>query len=117
VRPLVLTNTGTAACTLRGHPGVSYVAGPSGTQVGRPALWTGPRGSVVRLAPGRSATALVSFAATGVFDPDVCRPTAVRGVRVYPPGERAALFVAAPGTGCAGRTPSPQLQVQAVTAS
>src|SRR4051794_35611948 len=35
--PLVFTNTSSAACTLRGYPGVSSVAGDDGHQVGRPA--------------------------------------------------------------------------------
>ena len=116
MRALVLTNTGPAACALRGFPGVSYVTGDSGRQVGAAAVRVGSEGAAVRLAPGARAQALVSFANTGVFDPAVCRPTPVRGLRVYPPGERAALFVPAPGTGCAGTTPSPQLQVRAVTA-
>lgn len=117
VRALVLTNTGTKACTLQGFPGVSYVTGSRNTQVGAAAVRVGPRGSVVRLAPGGSAQAPVAFARTGAFDAAECRPVAVTGLRVYPPGLRSSLVVAAPGTGCAGATRSPQLQVRAVVAA
>jgi hypothetical protein len=117
VHALVLTNRGRTSCTLKGFPGVSYVAGSAGKQVGPAAVRVGPAGAVVRLGPGRSAQALVAFARTGNFDPAACQPTDVRGLRVFPPGGRAALFVPAPGTGCAGQTRSPQLQVRAVTAA
>jgi hypothetical protein len=50
------------------------------------------------------------------YDAAVCRPTPVRGLRVYPPGDTAALFVPAEGTGCAGTPPGDQLSVQTLTA-
>ncbi len=36
-----------------------------------------------------------------VYQASVCRPTPTAGLRVYPPGQTAALFVASPGRGCA----------------
>ena len=48
----MLTNTGRRTCELRGFPGVSYVAGDDGHQVGPAAAMDGPRGGEVRLAPG-----------------------------------------------------------------
>ena len=56
----------------------------------------------------RTAVALVQFVQVANFDATVCRPTPVRGLRVYPPGDTASLFVAAAGTGCAGTPPRPQ---------
>jgi uncharacterized protein DUF4232 len=114
-RPLVFTNTGRRACELRGFPGVSYVAGDDGHQVGPAAEMVGGRGPQVRIDPGRSAAAALQLANVGNFDPGACRPTAVRGLRVYPPGDTAALFVPAEGTGCAGTPPGPQLTVRTVT--
>jgi hypothetical protein len=111
----VFTNTGGRACELRGFPGVSYVAGDDGHQVGPAARMVGERGAQVRIAPGASAAAVLQLAQVGAFDPAVCRPTAVRGLRVYPPGDTAALFVPAEGTGCAGTPPGPQLTVRTVT--
>ncbi|HST98036.1 MAG TPA: DUF4232 domain-containing protein [Geodermatophilus sp.] len=115
-RPLVFTNTGAAPCELRGFPGVSYVAGADGHQVGPAAQETGERAGEVVLRPGGKAQALVQFVQVANFDAAVCQPTPVRGLRVYPPGDTASLFVAADGTGCAGTPPGPQLSVRTVTA-
>ena len=115
-RPLVFTNTGSHACELRGFPGVSYVAGDDGHQVGPAAQETGERAGEVVLRPGGQAAALVQFVQVANFDAAVCQPTPVRGLRVYPPGDTASLFVPAAGTGCAGTPPGPQLTVRTVTA-
>jgi len=115
-RPLLFTNTGAAPCELRGFPGVSYVAGADGHQVGPAAVETGERAGEVVLRPGGKAQALVQFVQVANFDAAVCQPTPVRGLRVYPPGDTASLFVAADGTGCAGTPPGPQLSVRTVTA-
>ena len=50
--------------------------------------------------------ALVQFVRVANFDAAVCKPTPVRGLRVYPPGDTASLFVPAAGTGCAGTPPA-----------
>jgi hypothetical protein len=95
---------------------VSYVAGADGHQVGPAAQETGERAGEVVLRPGGKAQALVQFVQVANFDAAVCQPTPVRGLRVYPPGDTASLFVAADGTGCAGTPPGPQLSVRTVTA-
>jgi hypothetical protein len=92
------------------------VAGDDGHQVGPAAAEAGERGGEVVLRPGGQAAAAVQFAQVANFDAAVCRPTPVRGLRVYPPGDTASLFVAADGTGCAGTPPGPQLSVQTVAA-
>ncbi|GAA1832334.1 DUF4232 domain-containing protein [Pseudonocardia ailaonensis] len=113
VRTLVFTNTGSTTCEMRGFPGVSYVAGDDGHQVGAAAVMDGARGGEVVLAPGASATAQTKAADAGNYDAATCRPTPVRGLRVYPPGETASLFLPLDTTGCAGDTgTSPQLSVQ-----
>jgi hypothetical protein len=90
-RTLVLTNDGPGTCELRGFPGVSYVAGDDGHQVGPAAAFDGPRGGEVVLAAGRAATARLRLVDVGVLDAGACRPTAVRGLRIYPPGSTASL--------------------------
>jgi hypothetical protein len=110
-RPLVLTNGGPGTCELRGFPGVSYVAGDDGHQVGPAAAFDGARGRAVVLAPGRKATARLRLVDVGVFDAGTCRPTAVRGLRIYPPGSTTSLFVPLEGRGCAGNPGRPQLTV------
>jgi hypothetical protein len=112
----VFTNTGSAPCLMRGFPGVSYVTGDSGSQVGAPATRSGSIGSSVTLAPNAAASAVVTVTDVAVFDAGSCKPTSVRGFRVYAPDDTASMFIARDGTGCAGSPPSPQLQVQTVKA-
>ena len=112
IAPLVLTNVGTRTCELRGFPGVSYVAGDDGHQVGPAAAMSGPRGGEVVLKPGAAAAAQLQMVNVANFDAAVCQPTPVRGLRVYPPGDTASLYVERAGTGCAGTPPGNQLSVQ-----
>jgi hypothetical protein len=115
-RPLIFTNTGSRTCELRGFPGVSYVAGDDGHQVGPAAEMSGARGPEVPIPPGRTAVAQLRLVNVQNFDAAVCGPTPVRGLRIYPPGDTASLFVAMEGTGCTGTPPGPQLSVQTVMA-
>jgi hypothetical protein len=111
-RPLRFTNVGSRTCPLQGFPGVSYVTGDDGHQVGPAAFREGTKGAAVTLAPGETGFVTVGFIQVGNFDPAVCKPTAVRGLRVYPPHETASLFLPLDGTGCAGNPPEPQLKVR-----
>lgn len=114
-RPLRFTNEGDRSCVLHGFPGVSYVAGEHGDQVGPAAERQGERGDPVRLAPGEVAHAVVGFVQVRNYDAGACEPTQVRGIRVYPPSETQAKYIAAPGTGCASdEIPGNQLTVRAV---
>jgi hypothetical protein len=83
-RGLVFTNTGGRTCTIQGFPGMSFVAGDDGHQVGKAAAWDGAKGGVLTLKPGEAATAPVGFTNIDAYDPANCRPTPVRGLRVYP---------------------------------
>jgi hypothetical protein len=109
-------NVGPGTCQLRGFPGVSYVTGDDGRQVGAAAEMSGPRGDQVRLGPGAAAGAALQMPQAANFDAAACRPTPVRGLRVYPPGETASAFVPLETTGCAGTTPSAQLSIQTMKA-
>lgn len=109
---LLLTNTGGRTCELRGFLGVSYVAGDDGHQVGPAAAMAGERGGEVVLKPGAAAGAQLRLVNVQNYDAAVCKPTPVRGLRVYPPGDTASLYVARPGTGCAGTPPGNQIEVR-----
>ena len=115
-RALVFTNSGDRTCVIQGFPGVSFVAGDDGHQVGAAAVRSGAKGGAVILKPGATATAPVGFRDAGLFDPAVCEPTDVRGLRVYPPHERKAEFVPFATQGCAGAVPGGQLIVATVHA-
>ncbi len=116
---LQLRNTGSSACTLYGYPGVSWVRGASGVQTGAAATrQTDPNGTekTVTLAPGALASAPLDIVDAAVIPPSECKPVAVRGLRIYPPGQQAALFLplptAAGGYGeCSLTTKSPTLMI------
>ncbi|MCD2191135.1 DUF4232 domain-containing protein [Actinomycetospora soli] len=99
-RPVNFTNIGSSPCRLQGFPGVSHVAGDDGHQVGRAGAWVGPRGDRVVLEPAASAHSIISVTDADLVDRDTCRPTGVRGIRVYPPGNQAAAFLPSPGVSC-----------------
>lgn len=111
-RYLKFTNTGAAKCVIQGYPGVSYVTGDDGRQVGQAAKRIPPKGPPITLSTGESASVEVGFVNVGNFDPADCKPTPTRGLRIYPPHDTAAMFVPFKGTGCAGSTPDPQLTVK-----
>jgi hypothetical protein len=113
-RALVFTNTGGRTCTIQGFPGVSYVAGDDGHQVGAAATRVGDKGPAMTLRPGVTAAAPVGFVNVGNFDPETCLPTVVRGLRVYPPHDTKSEFVPFETTGCAGDLVGSQLTVRTV---
>jgi Protein of unknown function (DUF4232) len=116
---LQLRNTGTSACTLYGYPGVSWVRGASGVQTGAAATrQADPSGTekIVTLAPGALASAPLDIVDAAVIPPSECKPVAVRGLRIYPPGQQAALFLSLPTTAggygeCSLTTKSPTLMI------
>jgi hypothetical protein len=111
---LRFTNVSKVSCEIVGFPGVSYVTGTSGAQVGQPAQRDGAIGAQITLKPGQVASTVLTLTDVGVFDASACKPTATRGLRVYPPDSTASMFIAQTGTGCAGTTPSAQLRVQTI---
>ncbi|HEY0933163.1 MAG TPA: DUF4232 domain-containing protein [Trebonia sp.] len=94
---LQLRNVGSSTCTLYGYPGVSWVAGANGHQVGAAAVRrqndSPGTEKVVTLVPGALASAPLDIVDAAVFSKSQCKPVPVRGLRVYPPGEKAALFL------------------------
>lgn len=112
---LIFTNKGNRECTMQGFPGVSYVTGDDGHQVGPAAERNGDKLAPVTLAPGAKANVTVGFRDIDAFDTAVCQPTATRGLRVYPPHEYDSTFLPFEGRGCAGNDiPESQLTVTSV---
>src|SRR5690606_18437704 len=70
---------------------------------------TGGKGEPVTVQPGQVAHAPVGFVRVQNYDPADCKPTPVRGLRVYPPQETNSMFVPAEGTGCAANPEGQQL--------
>jgi hypothetical protein len=111
---LRFTNVSAQNCVIVGFPGVSYVTGTNGMQVGPAADRDGAIGSQIVLKPGQIASTIVTFTDVGNFDPAVCKPTPTLGLRVYPPDSTASEFIARNGTGCTGTPPSSQLRIQTI---
>jgi hypothetical protein len=93
---LVLRNTGTATCTLQGWPGVSFVGDTDGTQLGNAAkLDRASAHPTVTLAAGQQAVAPLQITNAQNYPAGQCDPVSPDGFRVYPPGSKQSLFVAA----------------------
>ena len=89
-------------CTVSGYPGVSLVGDGNGTQIGAPAERDGSTsgGGPVPLTPGASAVAQLQVAQPENYG-DRCTVTAADGLRIYPPDELDATYLAAPNLrGC-----------------
>ena len=113
--PIVFTNTGSAACTMTGYPGVSFVAPSTGKQVGSAATRNRHLPSrAVPLQPAGHASALLQVANYLNFQPKQCAATAVSGLRVYPPGQTAAAYLPFSGNESACSSSVDQISVQAV---
>lgn len=97
--PLVLTNTGTRTCELRGFPGVS-VLDSAGNQIGQPAGREGAEGTTVSIAPGKTASATLHTTNQGVGGGSCSAESAK--IKVFPPDDTAALTFPAAYTVCGG---------------
>lgn len=97
---LVLTNKG-AACTIQGWPGVSFVGKGNGTQIGAAASFDRSTShATVTLATGQSATATLRVVQAGNVPSEDCGLVPAQGFRVYPPGQKASLYIAQAGSAC-----------------
>jgi len=97
---LILTNSGTEPCLLKGFAGVSLTAGADGEPIGAAATRddSGPV-TDVQLAPGKAGTATLRYTQAANY-PD-CTRTPAAGFRVYPPDDTDSLFVPQPLEACA----------------
>ncbi|MCW4355799.1 DUF4232 domain-containing protein [Hoyosella sp. YIM 151337] len=101
VYALIFTNVSGDTCTLQGFPGVSYVTGADGSQIGRAAERSGATGGAVSLNPDGQASARIRAVDVENYPADVCDPMQVAGFRIYPPNDYDSLYVANSATACA----------------
>jgi hypothetical protein len=111
--PLVLTNTGDVACTLDGHPGVSFVD-DAGNQVGPSAERSAGPTPTVALPPGGQAHATLQSHDAGLYA-DECAPVAAARLKLYPPDQTTALFIAFPVDVCTGTIAGSQFVIGVVS--
>lgn len=98
---LVLTNSGSRTCTLRGYPGVSLRHGD--TQIGAAAERDRTvDASTITLQPGQSAHSALRIVNAGNFDSSACTPTDADTMLIYPPDQKESISIDATDiTGCA----------------
>ena len=96
------TNTGASPCTLFGYPGVSLVKGPPYTQIGLAAKrsTTTPK-TLVTLAPGATANALLQIVDALNYPSATCGPTKATALKIYPPNQTEPVYLPNTSTGCA----------------
>ena len=109
------TNSGGAPCTLYGYPGVS-LTNSSGAQIGAAATRNPSKAStLVTLAPGAKANAVLGVANAENYPAATCKPTTSAQMKVFPPNQTQAIEAAFTTMGCAVSS-THQLSVTAVTA-
>lgn len=105
--PLNLTNTSKSSCYLFGYPGVSFVTGPSGSQIGEPASRNpavAPR--TVILPPGGTAHVTVQVVNALNYSKSDCKPVTAHWLKVFPPGQFTALYIKFTATTCSAKLPA-----------
>lgn len=105
--PLDFTNTSASPCTLFGYPGVSFVTGQGGTQLGR-AAHRNPvaPAATVTLAPGAVAHATLQVAEAGNYDATQCKPVTAHWLKVFPPDQTGAAYADFTTQACSARLPN-----------
>ncbi len=99
------TNAGSTSCTLYGYPGVSLASGPPYVQIGLAAKRsTTIPVKLVTLAPGATAHAVLQIVDALNFPPSSCGPTKATSLRIYPPNQKASVYLPTAAQGCAKPT-------------
>ena len=111
--PIVFTNVSGASCTLYGYPGVSFVTGVGGSQIGIPATEnpTFPR-KLITLAPGQAGHAELQVVNAANYPPADCGMVTAHWLKVYPPNQTAPLYASFTAQACT--KPRAVLTVQTV---
>jgi hypothetical protein len=115
--PIVFTNTTGSSCSLFGYPGVSFVTGQGGSQIGSAAsrVATQPANNIV-LAAGGVANASLRVVDAQNF-PSACQLTTASTLKIFPPGQTAPLYISFTSKTCASTSPAYQvLYIQTVGA-
>ena len=102
---LQFTNVSATPCTLHGFPKVTAV-GANGVTLTKPATQEGTASGPVKLAPHGTAVAPMLITNSTAYDPGQCTPVPAKGLRIYPPGQNTALFLAQDFTVCSGSGPN-----------
>jgi hypothetical protein len=102
---IILANVSGKTCALYGYPGVSFVSGVGGSQIGKDAArdrTTAPK--VVTLAPGQSGSFALRVVNAAALPTAGCDPVTAKWLKIFPPENTAALYVGYPARACASKT-------------
>jgi hypothetical protein len=103
---LDLSNISSRACFLEGYPGVSFVTGQGGRQIGA-AADRNPvyaRHSII-IAPGAVAHALLGITDAGNYSPSLCGSIiSTSWLKVFPPDQFSALYVPFSSQACSKKS-------------
>jgi hypothetical protein len=92
-RTLDFTNISGASCTLYGYPGISFVTGVGGQQIGAAASRSPAGKRLIVLAPGKTAHAQMDLVDVLNFPPSKCAASNAQWIKVYPPNQFSATYV------------------------
>jgi hypothetical protein len=91
--PLDFTNISGHGCGMYGFPGVSFVTGQAGGQIGDSAFRSTTFGSqTVTLPRGGTAHAWLGIADAGNFPRSSCHQVTAHWLKIYPPDQYTALY-------------------------
>jgi Protein of unknown function (DUF4232) len=105
--PLEFRNVSGASCTLIGYPGVSFATGVGGREIGGAAVRNPTfAAQLVTLAPGATAHASLQVVVAQNYPASLCDPVTAHWLRIFPPNQRAPLYLSFTAVTCTGRIPS-----------
>jgi hypothetical protein len=105
--PMNFTNTSKSPCYLYGYPGVSFVTGPAGSQIGEPASRNpAVAPSTVILPPGGTAHVTIQVVDALNYSKSDCQPVTAHWLKVFPPGQFSALYVKFSALTCSVKLPA-----------
>ncbi len=103
---LRLTNISGHSCSVYGYPGVSFVSGVPGHQIGSAAARNPLYSPVtVVLAARATAHALLGVGDAGNYPAARCHPATAHALRIFPPGQTAAVEIWRSFSACAAHVP------------
>lgn len=89
---LVVKNTGSSPCLMKGYGGLSFVGSGNGSQLGAAADRTKATVNSVIVKPNGHARQPVRISSTGNYG-SKCHATTADGFRFYPPNETHSIFI------------------------
>ena len=101
--PLDFTNVSGAACSLFGYPGVSFVTGTGGSQIGRVASRNPAVASkLVAITPGSTAHATLQVVNAMNYPGAECHLVTAHTMKIFPPNQTAPIYLSFTAPACSG---------------